>query len=335
MTNLQVAVIEWSADENGNDLIRQYRQLNYLADNLYNDYEPTKYDYPEYKFRLTNWLDNINDDELKKKLFKLAAKVFYINQEGISSLNRTAYLSIIKRWIFEESNLKCDDPNLQIKLEEHLKAVWYTSLSDSMRINSFYKVNSLSSSHEIKADWRSTKAMSNSNTGQTHRGDIENWRNYVQQRKVKYIVVLEDFVGTGKQSKPIIKSITETFPENRILFVPLLICQKGLSELKSLEETSLNLKIKPVIVLPSAAFISWHEKNEDINQPSEIEKLQTELIDKVTEGLSEKKRNKLKKFNLGSLVVMYTNTPNNTSPLIHVNTDKWKGLFPRKNRSDI
>src|SRR5690606_41098050 len=58
--------------------------------------------YPEFEERLNEWLNNIESEEDQKKLVRLIPNLFYIGREELNSLHKTAFESIVCRWLFDQ-----------------------------------------------------------------------------------------------------------------------------------------------------------------------------------------------------------------------------------------
>jgi hypothetical protein len=186
-----------------------------------------------------------------------------------------------------------------------------------MRINQFYHVNHVNSSHEFRPDWRSLRKF----------GDPEKIRKYIKANDVKYIVLLEDFVGSATQSWKALKFASELDQNIKVLFVPLIIYEKGIKKIENEMNGFANFTLSPVLVVGKDGYIP---QNSDSYETEE-----TPAFRKIIENSEPIYDNK--KFgyeHMGCLLVMYTNTPTNSLPLIHYESkDIWIPLFNRHHRS--
>nr|NJM02338.1 hypothetical protein [Desulfobacula sp.] len=120
-----------------------------------------------------------------------------------------------------------------------------------------------------------------------------------------------------------------------ILVVPLIICPKGFDRIKNIEK-SCNVTFSPVLSLNKNNFIS---KNPTSGEKSSLTELRNLVFDKyllVSGGksaqLGVKPYGPLGYNDTGGMIVMYTNTPDNTLPIIHWWSETWEPLFPRHSR---
>jgi hypothetical protein len=179
-------------------------------------------------------------------------------------------------------------------------------------------VNNITSVHEFRPDWRSLKKF----------GSEEKISNYIKANNVRQLVLLEDFVGTGTQVFHPIKYCVEHFGL-KVLFVPLIICDPGCEKMKEMKDP--NFTFKPVIHISKEYLVNrlgftTGSLNDFIGL--------SERLYQVVMGTNDK--TKIKSFgygDTGGLTVMYSNTPNNSLPLIHVESNSWHPLFRRHSRS--
>jgi hypothetical protein len=318
MANYNEKIIKWSGEEGGNAFIGINAYIRYLSKNLFFDYEPTLGAHPEFDVRLNNWLNNVESEEDQKKLVKLIPHLFYVGREELNSLYKTAFESIICRWLFDQKINAIEKADYSIEMDEMIKSTWFCPVTDSFRINQFYHVNNVSATHEFRPDWRSLKKF----------GSDDKISTYIKNNNVKQIVLLEDFVGTGGQVFNPLKYCVETF-DLKVLFVPLIICNPGCEKLK--EITHQNFSFNPVIHIPKENLVN---KRGFTNAPLvEYISLSENLFDAI---MGTNDRSRMKTFgyeDTGCLTVMHSNTPNNSIPLIHVESNTWDALFKRHSRS--
>ncbi len=95
---------------------------------------------------------------------------------------------------------------------------WFCPITDSMRINSFLKVNQLiGKSHDTRLAippqvWRFKPRYLSTST----------------PTKYARIVLLEDFVGSGTQMESAVKHAAAISADIRVLACPLVTCPEGL-----------------------------------------------------------------------------------------------------------
>ena len=239
-------IVRWSAQENGGDYIAINTFLEYLGQNLYYDYEPSIGPFPDYYSRLIKWLENVEDEKDQQNLLRIANLIFYVGREEFNSLYRTAYQTNFIRWIIEMEGLSLNDPQIIKKIEAAKEAAWFCPVTDSLRINQFYHLNQIQAVHEFRPDWRSLREF----------GDPEKIKKYIKENNIKYIILLEDFVGSGTQSWKSIKFACELDPQIKILLLPLIICPQGIKKITDEVGNMENFNLSPVLVLSESAFIA-------------------------------------------------------------------------------
>lgn len=300
-------------------------RLQHLALHLYGSYEPSQPPAPDFWQRLDKWLNNVAPDQAAEKiLFNLIPELFYVGTEELKELYRFAYNGPIARWLIEETGLMLDDPKITEKLYQAACETWFCPISDSMRINSFYHVNNLPANWDFRPDWRSMDQFASE----------EKIRSYCYGR-IKRLVLIEDFVGGGRQMKDAVAFASKFTDILSVLVVPLIICPKGMTTAASLEKTQ-GVRFSPVLSLEQDAFIP---RIATLGLPEfvyEVLDLANKTYPKVSNNTPPGKNNKpyfpLGWDETGGLIVMCSNTPNNTLPLIHWKSDSWEPLFPRHDR---
>ncbi|MCK8463008.1 hypothetical protein MUY35_03995 [Aliiroseovarius sp. S1339] len=288
--------------------------IDFLSKKVLNDYEPSQF-HP-FRQRLLDWLNNVDSEEDQQHLLALLLKVFFVGRREFEALYRTVFHGNIFRWMLEVEDVDVFSNDLEKSIVNRVNKAWICPISDSLRINSFLKVNGLKSLDK-RPDWRSLRQF----------GDVKKIQTYVEDKKIRDLVLLEDFVGSGTQAKGVVKFAAHALPETRILLCPLIVCPKGDEALIDTVSKLDNVTYDPALLLPSSAFHAY--ENIKANQATKAEKFLCGLKDKV--GMpSEKQMFGFKQT--GAKVVMYSNCPNNSLPIFHFESDTWTPLFPRVNR---
>lgn len=301
-------------------------KLHHLEKRIYSTYEPSQPPKIGFWKRLEKWIDNVSLSEVEQKLlFNSITDLFYIGPKEFEELYRIAYHSQIGRWLIDEMELKIDGDDIAEVLLQATKETWFCPISDSMRINSFYHVNQIPASHDYRPDWRSMFKFA----------DEQKIRDYCTKNKIKRIILLEDFVGGGSQMADAVQFAANLSDIVSILVVPLVICPKGLEKIKEIEGDC-DVTFSPVLSLNENCFIS---KNVAVDEKTSITELRQFVYDRyllVSNGQPKapgvKPYGPLGYYDTGGMIVMYTNTPDNTLPIIHWNSEKWEPLFPRHSR---
>ena len=298
-------------------------RLENLATVLYSNYEPMTGPFPEYWQRLESWIENVPSEDDQKLLFRLAAQLFYVGTKELDNLYRVAFNANVTQWLITELGSSLDDPNLETTLGQALRRTWFCPITDSMRINAFYHLNHISG-RNFRPDWRSLAAF----------GDNVKLETFLRAN-IDRIVLLEDFVGSGSQIEPAITFLSTLGHRPPTLLVPLIICPAGLTAAESWKRANPGLTISPVVRLHPRDFLG---PNPVLNE-SDVFPMLRPLIDntypQVLNGgdpITTKTYTAYGFRQTGSLVVLATNCPDNTLPLVHFKSDTWNPLFPRASR---
>jgi hypothetical protein len=302
-------------------------KINHLNRWLYNDYEPGIGPGPDFIKRLSDWLENVSGDEDDQKiLFELVPHMFYIGREELNVLYREAYNTIFARWLIDVSALDITIPELTGKLTEEVKHTWFCPLTDSLRINQFYHLNNIPGQHDNRPDWRSLRVF----------GEVEKIKAHIGKNNIKRIVLLEDFIGNGGQVSKAVNFVAEKFPEMPVLIIPLIICPAGVIQAEQFNKAHKNVVIRPVLSVPGNYFI--HEVATEIEDDffKKVNALATKTYDRVSNSsIVDDNTDPYGPFGwrrTGGVIVMHTNTPNNSLPLIHNKSATWHPLFKRHKR---
>lgn len=304
-----------------------YHKMLFLSAHHFHDYEPTSGPHPDFLARLENWIKNVDTDTGKKTLFKLFPFLFYVGKKEMDNLYRIAYNQIVARWLVEKIKISFDDPTPEKKLKNAVGETAFFPITDSMRINQFFNINSIPAKQGIRPDWRTLERL----------GDPEKIEKFISKSNIKRIVLMEDFVGSGTQVKKALIFATSLLHTLPILFVPLIICPKGVALAKKIEKNHKNLTVRPVLELHPSNFIF---ENQVSNENEEFSEIRNFLVRQYTLTSGGTLPNRTEKApygpfgfeKTGGFVVLNTNTPDNTLPVIHWKSSTWNPLFPRHSR---
>jgi hypothetical protein len=319
-----------------NDLLRVNKQIISLERWLFKTYEPNKFGDGDFWVRLEHWLDNVHADVDKKLLFQLVVELLYLGPVEFEELYRTAYQGPIARWLIDMCQIDVFAPTGQEKLLAAAGETWFCPITDSFRINAFFHVNNLAAGANLRPDWHSLFEL----------GDIDKLNAYCAKNKIKRLVLLEDFVGGGSQSLTAVRFAATKVHDLQVLFVPLAICPKGAESARQLEAELCarrvgSLRYEAAMELSNDSFLTlaqspYAEPNPYINA---LRGLINTSYAQVSGGLPPGP----KPYDpygfphddpTGGLVVMYSNTPDNTLPLVHWRppSNSWCPIFPRHSR---
>lgn len=312
-------------------------QVNSLEKWLYKSYEPDKFGIGDFQQRLVTWLDNVPSHDDKKNLFRLIPNLLYFGPVEFEELYRCAYQGPIARWLIASEGIDICDAGAHAALVAAAKATWFCPISDSFRINSFFHINNLAAGASLRPDWRSMHQLT----------DPINLKEYCDGNSITRLVLLEDFVGGGSQAEEAVRFAATQVSDLQVLFVPLIVCPDGATLFRELQ-TELqaarknSLTYEAVLELPNDAFLT------ETNNPfagsalfaSELRSILLRTYGQLSGGAVAGPTKPYHPFGYpdskptGGLVVMYSNTPDNTLPIVHwrPKTESWNPIFPRHSR---
>lgn len=293
---------------------------------LFSDYEPTLGPGPNFLKRLGDWLENINDEEDQKILFELVPNIFYVGRQELNVLYREAYQTVFARWLIDQVASDFTSANVLNDLNSEVTHTWFCPFTDSLRINQFYHINDIPGKHDHRPDWRSLRTF----------GDIELIKKYMQENGITRIVLLEDFIGNGGQISKAVGFAADNIKDIPILIIPLIICPAGIKQAAKFVASHPNIKIMPVISLPQNYFVNEVEKDIESDFFKKVHSVAKKTYSQVADSaVVDDDIDPYGPFGwrrTGGVVVMHTNTPNNSLPLIHNKSKTWKPLFKRHKR---
>ncbi|HQS07644.1 MAG TPA: hypothetical protein PLK13_02365 [Xanthobacteraceae bacterium] len=306
----------WTMDADSDDLIQLRDHLVWLQKELFHEYEPNRYE--SFDDRVSAWLRNVPDGDDRKSLFRLLEHLFFVGKQQFDSLCRAAYGAQTTRWLIDLECLSLTNPQLSQLIDKEMRNTWFCPITDSMRINSFLKLNG-HPGHDYRPDWRSLQIFA----------DPDKLRNYVLADNIKRLVLLEDFVGSGNQIKEVVGWAAATLPRIPILVIPLVCCPAGVKTGKELSSSHGNVIFSPTLTLRPEHFLIETPR---ANEPEVFAQVRN-LIHRVGARLNGWESNLFGYETTGALVALYSNCPDNTLPIVHYKGADWNPLFPRVRRS--
>jgi len=299
-------------------------QLSFLEQKLYYGYEPSRPPNAGYAQRLAAWLTNLPDEADQRVAMRLAAALFYVGPAELIALHRAAFNGPVRSWLVKVNKLSLRDPTIASKIDDAVAQTWFCPITDSMKISEFMHLNNVKNQIAFRPDWRSLEKF----------GSKTQLNDYINISQIKQIVLLEDFIATGTQSEKAIHFAAQIRPENPIpvLVVPLILCQKGK---KNFDDNHFpkHVTIYPALQLHAEDFVSekHHENSDEFNAILELaERSYAQVSAGIPRG--SKPYGPLGFEETGSLVVLNSNAPDNTLPMIHWKSTSWIPLFPRHSR---
>lgn len=291
--------------------------------------------------RLAKWIGNASSEHDQKLLFEYAKELTFYSHDDFIALYKAAFKGPITRWVIEQAGIRLDSPDFDEALNRELHShTWFCPATDSMDINEFYHVNNITGIEHrpIFADLRRL------NPTRQEDQTLKNLKKFIKakdsrssHKPLKRLVLLEDFVGSGTQIKKVITWIEQCL-NLEVLVVPLIICAPGLHHLSN--PSSTRVKIEPTICIGSDELIGknkspastcWH-RNGEIESFVNTNYTEVSGGHDISPTIAPYHPHGYKQT--GCSIVTYSNTPNNSLPLLHHHSDigKWHPLFPRATR---
>ena len=331
--NVEDWVNKWAIADNDDIYRNIIAQVNFYAKELFHDYQPTQHQNNNFLVRLENWLLNVADESDKKTLFKLLPHLFYIGSKEFTALYRVAYNEIIASWLIDTDRINFNDFNLaNMTLNKAIRECWICPITDSFNVNLFFHINNIPNNgwNEWRPQWY-TIARSADGGLLWH-----SYYNYIFQRNIKKIVLLEDFVGSGSQIGSAIEFVMEKKLDIDVLLISLVNCPKGVERFNTLASKYDRLVYKAVIELSDNSFVKDTPHVNENPFFNEVRELIKRVYLDTSGGIPIGNSKPYSPFgykNTGGLVVMNSNTPDNSLPSIHYTSDTWKPIFPRHSRN--
>lgn len=307
-------------------------EIRYHAHARYWQFTPTYSG--RFEERLWKWVSNaaLTQDQ-KNVLLRMVPELQFVDRDDLLSLYRAAFQGPISRWLLDATDTSFSTPlhTRQRRIKEAIRHTWFCPVTDSMDISQFLHVNEIAGADQ-RPPWRVLKRFSSR----------QKLKQFCREEQYHRVVILEDFVGSGTQVAGPLKYATEQLgPSIPILFVPLIISKPGIDRLMRTTRGYRSLRVEPVFVVPRHVQVPptpaidlvedplWEQVRDVVNQTfprvcqsSEPDLKPLPLKDAFGFG------------RLGMLLVLYTNCPNNTLPLIWHSNQDWHALFPRVSRKD-
>jgi hypothetical protein len=321
------------------ELSKVNSQIIHLEKRLFKTYEPERTHAGKFWSRLAAWLDGVSSDQQKRDLFSLVPYLVYLGPDEFEELYRAAYEGPIARWTIDRSGIDVFSAIAGDTLRSEIKQTWFCPISDSMRVNAFSHINMLAAGADYRPDWRSLSCF----------GDPEKISGFCKAKGIKRLVLLEDFVGGGSQAEEAIRFALRDEFDFDVLFVPLVVCPDGAINARTLAEAerarlakrNRDFSFAPILELPVDAFFKrdCHSPDFSADYSARLVQLLEDTYSMVSGGVVGGKK-PYDPFGYpadkptGGLVVMYSNTPDNTLPIVHwrPHSGSWSPLFPRHSR---
>lgn len=345
LEELREKVRKWDFQHTGSaEAISEYgmilNQLEHHARREWRVYLPAEhFDFnASYMERLATWIGNVTDELDQKLMLQYALYISFISHDDFAALYRTALDREVSSWVVSQIGARLDSNGGQALNDLLTKEVqyhtWFCPVTDSMDINEFYKVNHLEG--VAHRPGFATLQMLAEKAKTQDPALAENIIHYMSNPRrsaiapgpeLKRLVLLEDFVGTGTQCIEAIRWAAEKV-RKPVLFVPLILCPNGAKALREIEQQfDGQLTVSPVIEIHRRDLLGPERMGQ---QGSPI----TEAVEALVRRFAKRVNAESAPFGFkdtGCSLVTFSNTPNNSIPMIHSRPKdgEWEPLFPR------
>lgn len=342
---LRERVSEWDSypDTDGNTTAFYetiWRRLEWFGEKEWNKYHPTMNPphLPSYMARLAQWVGNVSHEDDQKLLLEYAAYITFFSQEDFVALYQSAFWGPISQWVARQSQVRLSDSAFNETLNrELLNNTWYCPITDSLNIAEFCHVNGIqgvsSRPQFIQYFRQATDPISPIDP-------VPGIHSYITEKGIKRIVLLEDFVGSGSQVGETLVWALKSL-NVPILFVPLIICPAGLKMAHEIQKLYPLFSANSVIRLTEHDLLGDARGGKHFGRPDLADAIErvARTTFSVIAGAAQFIPNAAPYHpfgyeETGCSVVNYSNTPDNTLPLIHHKpaSSQWNPLFVRSTR---
>jgi hypothetical protein len=338
--NVAKLVQEWDDDllaaTDGERFDHLHERLLFASRQLFWQYLPTiSSEQPDFEQRLGEWLGQqpVSDAVRQRVLLELAGQLTFYAREDFDKLHESALRGPVTRWLIDTHGLVLSTTDFAARLSDAIELkTWYCGLSDSMAIADFHHVNRIGGIN-YRPDVRSLAKFSKADVV------VEFMRQHRRGNDacpLESIVILEDFIGSGTQLRDAKDLIAELCRRGvPILLVPLIVCPAGDQIARNLRsEAGPNLTYSPVLVMQDGDFITETPQTDEPTLHAHVRALiNATYADVVGDNAARPRPYRPFGFaQTGAIIVMFSNTPANTLPVIHHDSNQWKSLFPRSAR---
>lgn len=314
----------WSERPQDTEKFTQLRDLvELMARALYSQYAPFAGIAP-FEDRFTRWLNSASREEHRKLMYEFVPWLLFAAKQEMSALSRAAFGGPIKRWLIETAGIPLDSPDLDAELSTALTETYFASLA-GYDVEGFCRFNR-APRRDTTGNLRTWVAE-----GSADATSYGSKRSMLANEGFKYLVVVEDFVGSGTQlteAEPAIAEMTSV----KTLVCPLCCAPGGCETGNTIAQRySPRVSFEPLFLLSPSSILTALATNGA--EPAMHGKMR-----RVLNFISSRVQDMPPPFGFrgtGSLFLMHTNCPDNVPPMVwHSSIDQaWTPLFPREHRA--
>ena len=302
---------------------------DFLGQVLYAEYEPVGVGAQgEFDVRLAEWIGSAKSETDRRALYLLLGRLVFLGREQMMAGYRTAYSRNIASWLMDVEGLPFFDGGTEAKLSSAVEATAFTEITDSFGLGNFLKWNNVAA-HGLRFTWEQHLSTWDPDAF------IQDVMHSGAGTPRRYLVLLEDFVGSGSQMAEAVNLACSLTKVERVLLCPIVICPDGADCARSMVKGHDKLDYSPVMELPEEAFIS------DVAIPDEHEHhglirkalLSLHALVRGTPGSWPQATSAFGYKDTGAVFCKFDNCPDNSVPVLHHRSDLgWSPLFLRTAR---
>ena len=250
-----------------------------------------------------------------QSLLRLIPFLQFIDRDDMLALYRSALNGPIAQWLIELTDFHFDDQELDSQLSKALEDTWICPVTDSMDIAQFLHVNSLGK-HSERPSWKVLRSF----------GSPEKILEYVAERGYKRLILIEDFVGSGTQiAGPVIFAArTLDLP---VLVVPLVVSHLASVKVSRIARRFPKITYRPLFEVPRSAILFRSPELNEHPLFGGMREIVGDTFDRVAAPVPPDTEKLTKPFGFcdrfGMFVVLHTNCPNNSLPLLWHSSPTW------------
>nr|WP_156732633.1 hypothetical protein [Solibacillus silvestris] len=300
----------------------------------------------EKKEIIRSW-EELLDDETRQILLEISREIIYYSPNDISS-----YFSEIfpnELFVEESKHIKiigCKE-NLESVTNFEINKAYYVPLRTKDRIessntifmnffNSLPILDSLGTVDKVEYILEKKKQFEDkisdyeAQLQENYNPKIEDVMiSYAQENQemldFEYLVVVEDFVGSGESLESYLNSLDKYFSLFQSKKLTLIICVIEVSEM-AIER--LNFWATSKIL----DFVIVHKRVSKNILPVLYKEEQLRKVEQILKKFYEDFSIQPNDYCINNIAVSYVNSPNNNVPYIYYNCESWNPIFPRRDK---
>ena len=358
MLELASAAADWDlehADRPHERILKGMTRLGKLRFQPYQNEEN-----PFFIERLRYWLDQFSAED-QRAAFLLASQILFITRQQFEGLQRHLFEREIRWILHREACLRSgqselDFANAATGIQEEMDRTLFISNSDSSRINGFVHINhkyfqnhgNRNLTGEPASFWTYPARRSFMSRGK-NQAVVDACRTFETEVLCKdshlvgknRLVILEDFSGTGSDLKDTLDHLDESeLDVDHIVLAPVIATEYALDKLRKecKKLTKRRYEVACSLCIPYRWQCFLGPKSSYLDQGLPMKNLSRSIkyiCDRQFRANFQSATKIQHRYGLGGLalaVVLYSNCPDNSLPILWSDVPGWRPLFRRVSR---